>query len=185
MGRMPYLSIGHSYKEQDYYLVEEYAKKFGIEHLLHKGINNISGGEKQLVLLTRSMLQDTPYIIMDEPFSALDLGNQHKIMGMCNDSRENFRIFVSLYLILLIQLGDRDCSIWYIAKQMLSDNEREEMSALDAKRDEKLGPGKPRSIQDLDDLYLSQDEVNALLSGMSPYEDKENDKPNEKINEGT
>ncbi len=118
-----------------------------------------------------------------DPDYIVEYGSIHYYMN--NDSGERFKIFVSLYLVLMLQLGDRDCVIWYIAKQMLSDDEREEMSVLDAKREEKMGSGKPRSIHDINNLYLSQDEVNALLSGISPYEDRENDKPNENVNEGT
>ncbi|MDD6168653.1 MAG: ATP-binding cassette domain-containing protein, partial [Lachnospiraceae bacterium] len=42
----------------------------------------MSGGQKQLVAITRALVQETPIIIMDEPMSALDLGNQADILQL-------------------------------------------------------------------------------------------------------
>jgi iron complex transport system ATP-binding protein len=57
----------------------------GISHLLSKNIQHLSGGELQLVLITRALVQETPIILMDEPMSALDLGNQVKILKLIKE----------------------------------------------------------------------------------------------------
>lgn len=51
-----------------------------ILHLKDKSFNQLSGGEQQLVLIARSVAQQTKILIMDEPCSNLDYGNQIKVM---------------------------------------------------------------------------------------------------------
>lgn len=62
-------------KEQKDKIIEV-AKQFKIETLLDKKINNLSGGERQIVSICSAFIQETPIIIFDEPTSALDLKNQ-------------------------------------------------------------------------------------------------------------
>ena len=53
---------------------------FGIAHLAHCGCDEISGGEHQLSLLARAIVQRADTIIMDEPAANLDYGNQSLVM---------------------------------------------------------------------------------------------------------
>ena len=46
-----------------------------------KNIHNLSGGEQQLVLIARAIAQDAKILIMDEPTSFLDYGNQHMVLN--------------------------------------------------------------------------------------------------------
>lgn len=62
--------------------VKKIAEKFKIEHLLDKKMNQLSGGEKQLINICLAVIQNTPIILMDEPTSALDLNNQYLIMNI-------------------------------------------------------------------------------------------------------
>ncbi|MFO7370178.1 MAG: ABC transporter ATP-binding protein [Bacteroidales bacterium] len=51
-----------------------------IEHLKRKPFSKISGGEKQMVMIARTMAQQPRFIAMDEPTSSLDVGNQVRVM---------------------------------------------------------------------------------------------------------
>lgn len=78
-GRNPHLKVGQTPSKRDFELVETNAEKCGIEELLNKDINKVSGGERQLAFIARALTQETPIIIMDEPTAALDFGNQQRL----------------------------------------------------------------------------------------------------------
>lgn len=58
----------------------EILESLGIGHLSYRGCSNISGGERQLVLLARALIQNAKILLMDEPTANLDYGNQYKVM---------------------------------------------------------------------------------------------------------
>lgn len=53
-----------------------------IEHLKNRTFCHISGGEQQMVLIARAIAQQARILIMDEPCSSLDYGNQIRVMEM-------------------------------------------------------------------------------------------------------
>lgn len=59
---------------------ETIAAELGILDLLERDFPAISEGQKQMVLLARTLVQDTPLILMDEPDNALDFTNKYKMM---------------------------------------------------------------------------------------------------------
>jgi iron complex transport system ATP-binding protein len=58
------------------------AAEIGIEHLLEKQFDRLSGGEQQLVLIARALMQSAPILLLDEPTSHLDFTNQHMVMNL-------------------------------------------------------------------------------------------------------
>ncbi len=65
--------------------VEQAALKFGIENFLNKRMNELSGGERQIVSICRAYIQDTNIIILDEPTSALDFKNQSLVLNILRE----------------------------------------------------------------------------------------------------
>ena len=61
-------------------LAEEALEKLGVAHLKDRGYTNISGGERQLVLIARAIAQQAKILIMDEPSANLDFGNRTRVM---------------------------------------------------------------------------------------------------------
>jgi iron complex transport system ATP-binding protein len=76
MGRLPHLGFFNAYRTEDYALAQQALEKMGVAHLAERPYNEISGGERQLVLIARALAQGAQTLIMDEPVSGLDYGNQ-------------------------------------------------------------------------------------------------------------
>jgi len=89
MGITPYLSFGRMPTKKDYRTAYTKLEFFNIQHLAEKNYNQLSGGEKQLVLIARALMQNTDYLIMDEPTSHLDFKNQHLLMKELKKLSEN------------------------------------------------------------------------------------------------
>lgn len=81
-GRSCWLKFGMSPSQTDYEIVCTNAERCGILHLLSKNVNELSGGERQLVFIARALSQESPIIIMDEPTASLDFGNQLRLYKM-------------------------------------------------------------------------------------------------------
>ena len=60
-----------------------------ISHLRNRFVNSLSGGERQLVYIARTLAQRPNIIVLDEPTSALDFGNIIKITDLISRLRED------------------------------------------------------------------------------------------------
>ena len=61
---------------------------YGFDTILTGASSNLSGGQKQLLDLSRALLADAPVIILDEPTGNLDLISERKLMSNINKIRE-------------------------------------------------------------------------------------------------
>ncbi|WP_331938716.1 ABC transporter ATP-binding protein [Methylosinus sp.] len=82
MGRAAHMDGVGSPSPQDHEIVRRALIDIGVDHLRKKPFTQISGGERQLVLIARAVAQDAPIIVMDEPTSSLDLGNQGRVLTL-------------------------------------------------------------------------------------------------------
>ena len=82
MGRYHYIGPFSQPSKKDYQIARECAERLKISHLLEKSFQNLSGGQQQLVLFARALAVGSESILFDEPFSALDFGNQNRIMSI-------------------------------------------------------------------------------------------------------
>ena len=80
MGRTPHVAFTAVPTDKDYAMAEAALSELGILHLADNLFSQISGGERQLTLIARALVQRAELFIMDEPTSSLDYGNQVRIL---------------------------------------------------------------------------------------------------------
>lgn len=73
MGRHPYINRFASPAPRDWQLVEDAMTAIGISQYRTRHVNELSGGEKQRVVVARALAQDTPVLLFDEATSNLDV----------------------------------------------------------------------------------------------------------------
>ncbi|MBY0336427.1 MAG: ABC transporter ATP-binding protein [Acetobacteraceae bacterium] len=80
MGRAARLPLLAAPGRADMMAAEAALARLGIAHLADRPVTEISGGERQLVLVARALAQEGRAIILDEPTASLDFGNQARVL---------------------------------------------------------------------------------------------------------
>lgn len=80
MGRARFIKKFSQPSQNDYSIADQVLHQLKIEKLTHKKYTELSGGEQQIVLIARALVQESRFIIMDEPASNLDFENQKKVL---------------------------------------------------------------------------------------------------------
>ncbi len=86
VGRAPHLDFLASPGKQDVEIAEAAIEALGISHLKNKPYTEISGGERQLVVFARVIAQQPKLLLLDEPTSHLDFGNQIRILELIKET---------------------------------------------------------------------------------------------------
>lgn len=85
-------------KKQQYDAAYRALDSIGITHLANQDYCEISGGEQQMTLIARALVQGAPILIMDEPTSSLDYGNQIKVMAKARQlSEQGYTVIMSAH----------------------------------------------------------------------------------------
>jgi iron complex transport system ATP-binding protein len=83
-GRTAYLSRFASPAKRDRRIADECLEKLQLRHLRNRIFTQLSGGEQQMVIVARALAQQPLFLVMDEPASSLDFGNQIRIISQVN-----------------------------------------------------------------------------------------------------
>lgn len=112
MGRTAHIGSFASPTKKDRKIAEQAIDTLDISYLANRIFTELSGGEKQLVLIARALAQEPKILVMDEPTSALDFGNQLKVLSHVRRLARN-----GLTIIMASHVPDH--AFFYATKVML------------------------------------------------------------------
>ncbi len=127
LGRQIYTGWWGNLKEKDTGIVRYYSEIMRINSLLEKKFNTLSDGQKQRVILTKALVQDTALLILDEPTAHLDVHHSMEVFHILQKiARENQKtILIATHEIgLATQTADE---IWLLDGQTLIAKTKDDM----------------------------------------------------------
>lgn len=78
-------SLGWRVREEDMDLVADTLEKLGLEELAKRPVDELSGGQKQMVSIAQSIVRGPSVLLMDEPTNSLDLQRQLELFDVIRD----------------------------------------------------------------------------------------------------
>ena len=113
LGRRPYMNWG--FTEQDHHIVHDAMHRLDVEDMRGRFLNQLSGGEKQKVMLARALAQEPKVLLLDEPTSALDIQNQYGVLKTVRDICHKDNI-IAVMVIHDLNLALRFCDRFLLLK---------------------------------------------------------------------
>lgn len=115
-GRCPYTNFFGKIEKEDENIIIESLEIVGINNLIDRYFDTLSDGEKQKVMIAKTIAQNTPIIFMDEPTAFIDYPSKielFSLMKKLTTERKKTIIFSSHDLELLLRYTD---NLWMISK---------------------------------------------------------------------
>ncbi len=95
-GRYPYLGLTRRMTDADRDAVKKALTDVGAEELAHREINTLSGGERQKVCLALLFAQQTPYVLLDEPTTYLDISHRFSLLEQMKSLKEQGKCVIAV-----------------------------------------------------------------------------------------
>jgi len=94
MGRYGHMGFFRRPKAADHAAVEQALARVGMTEFRDRQIGELSGGQKKRVFLARALAQDGKVILLDEPFTGVDVKTEEAIVALLKDMRDEGRVML-------------------------------------------------------------------------------------------
>jgi manganese/iron transport system ATP-binding protein len=88
MGRIGRLGLFRWPRRSDWETVRQCLDVVNMSHLAKRQINELSGGQQQRMFIARALAQEAELMLMDEPFTGLDMHSQEDILGILGELKQ-------------------------------------------------------------------------------------------------
>ena len=95
-GRFPPQSLLSRWSESDERAVTEAMAAAGVTELAGRPVQELSGGQRQRVWIAMALAQQTPYLLLDEPTSFLDITHQYQLLRLLAQLRDQGRTVIAV-----------------------------------------------------------------------------------------
>ena len=94
MGRYGHMGFFRRASARDRAVVAEALDRVGMADFRHRQIGELSGGQRKRVFLARALAQEGQVILLDEPFTGVDVRTEEQIVGLLRELREEGRVML-------------------------------------------------------------------------------------------
>ncbi|MGH1453361.1 MAG: manganese/iron ABC transporter ATP-binding protein [Paracoccaceae bacterium] len=94
MGRYGHMGFLRRARAVDHAAVTEALERVSMASYRHRQIGELSGGQKKRVFLARALAQDAQVILLDEPFTGVDVKTEEQIIALLRDLRAEGRVML-------------------------------------------------------------------------------------------
>lgn len=94
MGRFGHMGFLRRAKPADHAAVDQALKRVGMQDFRKRQIGELSGGQRKRVFLARALAQDGQVILLDEPFTGVDVKTEEQIVTLLQELRDEGRVML-------------------------------------------------------------------------------------------
>ncbi|MFK7835530.1 MAG: manganese/iron ABC transporter ATP-binding protein [Sulfitobacter sp.] len=94
MGRYGHMGFLRRPRQVDLAAVEEALRRVNMQDFRHRQIGELSGGQRKRVFLARALAQDGQVILLDEPFTGVDVQTEAQIVALLQELRDEGRVML-------------------------------------------------------------------------------------------
>ncbi len=94
MGRYGHMGFLRIASAKDRAAVDQALERVGMSEFRHRQIGELSGGQRKRVFLARALAQDGQVILLDEPFTGVDVKTEDQIVNLLREMRDEGRVML-------------------------------------------------------------------------------------------